>query len=286
MKIAIYGSRRQHDHLAKIESFMKSLADAGDEVVMHSKLYKYLVSLMPLALGAVTRVTDRGNFDADIVISIGGDGTFLRSAMWVGDKETPILGINTGHLGYLTSMPVACLPSLRMIIDDGSLTVSRRRLIEVVSPKLNIWPFALNEVTISKDDSASMIDANTTLNGVDLADYRADGLIVSTPTGSTAYNLSVGGPLIEPETPVWVLSPIAAHTLSMRPLVVSDSSHLTVCPDGRASHFRLTLDGRSTALDIGTTVELRRAAFDTLVMRPRDLDFATTLRMKLHWGVD
>ncbi len=286
MKIAIYGSRRQHDHLTRIEAFMKALAAAGDEVVMHSKLYKYLVSLMPLALGAVTRVTDRGNFDADIVISIGGDGTFLRTAMWVGDKEIPILGINTGRLGYLTSLPVTCLPTLRGLIDSDRFTVSRRRLIEVVSPELNIWPFALNEVTISKDDSASMIDANTTLNGVDLADYRADGLIISTPTGSTAYNLSVGGPLIEPETPVWVISPIAAHTLSMRPLVVSDTSRLTVCPDGRASHFRLTLDGRWTALDIGTTVELRRAGFDTLVMRPDNIDFASTLREKLHWGLD
>lgn len=286
MKIAIYGSRRQQDHLARIEAFMKALAAAGDEVVMHPKLYKYLVPLMPLALGAVTRVTDRNNFDADIVISIGGDGTFLRSAMWVGDKEIPILGINTGRLGYLTSMPVTCLPTLRELIDGGGFTVSRRRLIEVVAPKLNIWPFALNEVTISKDDSASMIDANTTLNGVDLADYRADGLIVSTPTGSTAYNLSVGGPLIEPETPVWVISPIAAHTLSMRPLVVSDSSRLTVCPAGRASHFRLTLDGRWTTLDIGTTVELRRAPFDTLVMRPDNIDFASTLREKLHWGLD
>ncbi len=286
MKIAIYGSRRHHDHLAGIEIFMKTLAAAGDEVVMHSKLYKYLVSLMPLALGAVTRVTDSGNFDADIVISIGGDGTFLRTAMWVGDKEIPVLGVNTGRLGYLTSMPVACLPSLRELIDKGSFTVSRRRLIEVISPKLNIWPFALNEVTVSKDDSASMIDADTTLNGVALADYRADGLIVSTPTGSTAYNLSVGGPLIEPETPVWVISPIAAHTLSMRPLVVSDTSHLTICPDGRASHFRLTLDGRSTPLDIGTTVELRRARFDILVMRPEAIYFATTLREKLHWGLD
>ncbi len=286
MKIAVYGSRRQDAYLAEIEAFMRRLGELGHEVVMHPKLYKYLRAVMLPALGAVRRVTDSSDFTADVAVSIGGDGTFLRTAMWVGSKCLPIVGVNTGNLGYMTALGVDRLVELSEILQKGSMLTERRGLIEVVGPELPTWPFALNEVTVSKDESASMITTRATLNGNLLADYRADGLIVATATGSTAYNLSVGGPIIEPQTPVWVISPIAAHALTMRPLVVSDSSQLKLCPEARAEHFRLSVDGRSVSLPIGTEVSLRRAPFEVAVLHMPGQTFSETLRNKLHWGVD
>lgn len=193
MKIAVYGSRRQDGHLPEIEAFMKRLGETGQEVVMHPKLYKYLRGSMLQSLGAVRRVTDVSDFTADVAVSIGGDGTFLRTAMWLGGQDIPIVGINTGHLGYMTALGVDSLVSLPDLLQSGNMQTERRGLIEVVSPSLPTWPFALNEVTVSKDDSASMITTRAMLDGELLADYRADGLIVATATGSTAYNLSVGG---------------------------------------------------------------------------------------------
>lgn len=286
MRIAVYGSRRQDNYLPEIEAFMKRLAQMGVEVVMHPKLYKYLQAVMLPALAAVRRVTDSSDFTADAAVSIGGDGTFLRTAMWVCRSDIPILGVNTGHLGYMTALSVDRLSEVPELIMSGTLSYERRGLIEVVSPEIKTWPFALNEVTISKDDSASMIDAMTYLDGIHLADYCADGLIIATPTGSTAYNLSVGGPVIQPQTRVWVISPIAAHTLTMRPLVISDSSSLSILPQARAEHFRLTLDGRSVSLPVGTEIRLRRADFDVKVLHLPGSSFIETLRNKLHWGIE
>lgn len=286
MRIAVYGSRRQDNYLPEIEAFMKRLAQMGVELVMHPKLYKYLQAVMLPALAAVRRVTDSSDFIADAAVSIGGDGTFLRTAMWVSRSDIPILGVNTGHLGYMTALSVDRLSEVPELIMSGTLSYERRGLIEVVSPEIKTWPFALNEVTISKDDSASMIDAMTYLNGIHLADYCADGLIIATPTGSTAYNLSVGGPVIQPQTRVWVISPIAAHTLTMRPLVISDSSSLSILPQARAEHFRLTLDGRSVSLPVGTEIHLRRADFDVKVLHLPGSSFIETLRNKLHWGIE
>ena len=144
--------------------------------------------------------------------------------------------------------------------------------------------YALNEVAISKEESASMINAEVSLGETPLAEYRADGLIVCTSTGSTAYNLSVGGPIVEPTLDVCVISPVAAHSLSMRPLVVGLSQPVRIVPTGRARHIRLALDGRSVLVDAGTPVELSKAPFDVLVMQVADHTFADTLRKKLHWG--
>lgn len=286
MKIAIYGSRRQDGHFQEIESFMNRLSQLGFEVVMHPKLYKHLRAVMLPALGAVRRVTDCGDFTVDAAVSIGGDGTFLRTAMWLEGKDVPIIGVNTGHLGYLTALGVDRIAEVPDLLLSGTLECERRGLIEVVSPELPTWPYALNEVTVSKDDSASMINTVANLDGNLLAEYRADGLIVATATGSTAYNLSVGGPIIQPGTPVWVISPIAAHALTMRPLIVGDRSTLTLCPNARAEHFRLTVDGRAASLPVGTAVTLRRAPFDVTVLHLPGSTFSETLRNKLHWGVD
>lgn len=284
MKIAIYGSRRQEPYLDAIAEFLNSLARKHIDVVMHAKLHSYLLPLLPEAIGAVSEVTDSPCFSADLAVSIGGDGTFLRTAAWVADKEIPVLGVNTGHLGYLSAIGVDELPSVIDALADDDFIIESRSLIEVVEPEIPCWPFALNEVALAKEDSASMITASTMLDGTLLADYRADGLIVSTPTGSTAYNLSAGGPIVEPTAPVWVLSPIAAHSLSMRPLVVGDSSLLDIRPRSRSRNVRLAVDGRSTVLPSDTRVVLRKATFGVRIIRRRSHGFQHTLRDKLSWG--
>lgn len=284
MRLAIYGSKRQEAYLPQIEAFLAALAERGDYVVMHAKLYEYLLHLMPRALACVKRVTDTPDFTADYAVSIGGDGSFLRTAAWVADKEIPILGVNTGHLGFLASLDVEDLPSLPIILDFGNFTVKDHGLIEIVEPKVPGWPFALNEVTVGKSETSSIITVNVLIDDIHLANYRADGLIVSTPTGSTAYNLSVGGPIVQPSAPVFVLSPIAAHSLSMRPLVIDDTVVITMHCDSRKPRYRLSVDGSSTVYDLEQPIVLRRAAFSTKEIVLPGHNFADTLKNKLSWG--
>ncbi len=284
MKLAIYGSRRQDSYLPQLEAFFKELASRGDEVVMHSKLYHYLKHLMLRSLACVTRVVYDSDFTADFAISVGGDGSFLHTAAWVAEKEIPVVGINTGHLGFLASLGIDGLQALpdRLISDE--LTIEDRSLIAVDCQKVNGWAYALNEVAITRVDTSSIINVRAQIDGVDLADYRADGLLVATPTGSTAYNLSVGGPIVQPSAPVFVVSPIAAHSLSMRPLVISDNSRLELSVESRSPRFLLSIDGRSTVLDTDTHVALHKANFATKVVKFPSNDFANTLRNKLLWG--
>ncbi len=286
MKIAIYGSRRQYGAFAEVSAFLKVLAGRGDSVFMHHKLYRHLHDEIPEALGGVVCVEADESVEADLAVSLGGDGTFLRTAQWLAPQQVPVVGVNTGHLGYLTALTIAQLPELPELIAGDYLRIERRSLLRVTSPKLppEVGMYALNEVAISKEESASMINAEVSLGETPLAEYRADGLIVCTSTGSTAYNLSVGGPIVEPTLDVCVISPVAAHSLSMRPLVVGLSQPVRIVPTGRARHIRLALDGRSVLVDAGTPVELSKAPFDVLVMQVADHTFADTLRKKLHWG--
>lgn len=286
MRIAIYGSKRQEPSAAPIRRFLESIESHGATAIMHRKLYMHLYDIMPDALCAVKQVVDNNVFSADLAISLGGDGTFLRTAMWVGNKEIPIVGVNTGHLGFLAAVPVEELPNLLDNLAADKFAMECRSLLELVSPKLDIHaaPYALNEIAVTKVETSSMINADVCIDGVPLATYKADGLIVCTATGSTAYNLSVGGPIVQPTVDVCVLSPVAAHQLSMRPLVVDGKSSIKIIPTGRASHVRLTLDGRYYEIETGTPVEIQRAPFTVRLLRKAEHSFADTLRSKLHWG--
>lgn len=284
MRLAIYGSKRQDGHLSDIENFLNELDRLGDTAVMHTKLYNYLLRLIPRALKCVDRVCDCCEFSADYAVSLGGDGSFLRTAAWVAEKEIPVVGVNSGHLGFLASLDIAQLGSLPDMLRRGAFAVAPLSLIEVVSPAVEGWRYALNEVTVTKSDRASIVEVNVWVDGVDLGSYRADGLIVSTPTGSTAYNLSVGGPIAAPDAPVFVLSPIAAHSLSMRPLVLSDTVTLDMRCNSRTSDYRIALDGRSQSCRLDEPVRLRRAPFVVKAIRLAGNNFPNTLRTKLAWG--
>lgn len=286
MTIAIYGSRRQQGGMESIAAFLRVVAERGCDAVMHHKLYDSIHALMPQALEGVRRCTLDCVDRADLAVSIGGDGTFLRTALWIGGLDIPVVGFNSGHLGYLTALPIEELPNLLAYLSDDVFVAERRNLLEIVSPKLppHIGNFALNEVAIAKEESASMVTASVTMDHAPLADYRADGLIVCTSTGSTAYNLSVGGPIVQPTAGVFVIAPVAAHSLTMRPMVIGPQFEMSITPQGRSSHVRLAVDGRSVLVDMGTEIVLRPAERTLTVLQLRQHSFTAILRQKLHWG--
>lgn len=281
--IAIYGNRRQQTNGEELRRFVNSLILAGADVSMHEKLYDHLVYELDQKLPGVERVSEC-RADVSLAISIGGDGTFLRTVAWIESLEVPVLGINTGHLGFLTALN---LSEALMAVDRICALDFRREhlsMLHVEAEGIKGSPLALNEVVVAKEDSASMISADVRINGHVLAEYKADGLIVATPTGSTAYNLSVGGPIVEPTAPVWVLSPIAAHSLTLRPLVVGDDSYLEISVKGRGNRFRLVIDGRQTSLPLGSKVAVRRARGKVVVLQRHDRDFAAILGEKLMFN--
>lgn len=283
-RVAIYGSRRQHLYHKELAGLFSFLEQKGFRVYVHPKLASYLEENnvdMGYAV-PVERVPD----GTALVISIGGDGTFLRAARWVGEREIPILGVNTGHLGFLSGCGVREVNEMIDAICAGEISVERRMLlsVDVTGVSGRFWNHALNEVAVLKDETASMISVKAYIDGHYLADYRADGLIIATPTGSTAYNMSAGGPLLEPTINCMVLSPIAPHTLTIRPLVVGGDAELTLTVEGRTSGFRLSVDDRSLHVPMGERVTVRRAHFSTLLIRKKEANFATILRDKLLWG--
>lgn len=287
MRIAVFGNRYQEAHIEELSTLFDLMSRHNVWVEMEESFYNYLCS----ALTSPPEVNDliKGDdFNAAIALSIGGDGTFLRTAQRVGEKEIPILGINTGHLGYLADVTVDEANDKLQNLLDGKYHVESRTMIAVTSPdaKLDLWRYALNEVAILKEDTSSMIEMEATVDDSHLATYLADGLIVSTPTGSTGYNLSVGGPIVAPSAPVWAISPVAAHSLTMRPLIVADDSVISVTTRSRSETYRISLDGRSQTLPVGTTIEMRRAPFVTRVIQRLDHRFTDTLRSKLLWGID
>ena len=282
MIYAIYGSKRQDAFLDRIADFLNVIDHRDDRILMHPKLYKYLSERIEMPRRVEEQTS--ADFNADIVISLGGDGSFLRAAAWVAHREIPILGVNTGHLGFLASCDIDGLKNLPDILENGDFDVLCHSLVEVVEPRVEGWPYALNEVTVAKGEGASIVSVAAKLDGIDLANYRADGLIISTPTGSTAYNLSVGGPIVQPTAPVFVLSPIAAHSLSMRPFVIDDSSVLTLECESRFPNFRIAVDGRATDVPQGTRIVLAKARFVVKAVVLPGHNFARTLREKLAWG--
>lgn len=287
MRIAIFGNEYQGAYIDLLDKFFRSLADYNVWIEMEESFYQYLCRTLPTPPAVNDLIKDE-DFSAALALSIGGDGTFLHTAQWVGSKRIPILGINTGHLGYLADVQVNEVDTLINDILAERYKIEERSLIEArcVEEPIGTWPYALNEVAILKQDTASMMSINTAITGIELATYKADGLIISTPTGSTGYNLAVGGPIIEPLTPCWVISPIAAHSLTMRPLVINDNSLLSIITTSRSNSYRLSLDGRSVTLQQGTTVVLKKAPFTTMVVQRLDHHFSDTLRSKLLWGID
>lgn len=228
-------------------------------------------------------------FTADLAVSMGGDGTFLRTAAAIGDRGIPILGINTGHLGFLADVTPERIPEALEMIYQGRSVVESHSVIAVSCNNdhpLRTFPYALNEVALLKHDNSSLINIRTEINGDLLADYIADGLIISTPTGSTGYALSVGGPIIAPDSDAFCIAPVAPHSLNVRPFVVKDDVDIRLTVKSRSHRYLLSIDGRSESLAETIEIHLRRASHSVGVVKVEHLKFFDTLRDKMLWGAD
>ena len=228
--------------------------------------------------------------NTDYLICIGGDGSMLQAVTVVQDSNVPILGINTGRLGFLTSLQKESLNKGLQLLWDKKYRLVERTLLAVDLGKeqklLGDFPYALNEISVSRKDTASLISVNASIDGKALTTYWADGLIVTTPTGSTGYNLSSGGPIVLPETPSLVMTPIAPHNLNIRPLVLPDNSEITLTVSGREDQHLLSLDSRLISLPHQSPIKIQKAPFTISTVEFNDTAFYNTLREKLYWGLD
>lgn len=285
MKIAIFGSK--HQKKEQIEKLFKILLDNKTEIHLQEKFYNYLKDVLFLQYDIAGIITN-DEFDADLVISIGGDGTFLRTASIIGKKNIPILGINAGRLGFLADVGEKDLEATFTDVFSGNYRIEHRSQLQLSTEHRDYLGFnyALNEIAILKQDTASMITVHAYINDEYLTSYEADGLIVATPTGSTAYSLSVGGPVMTPTAANIVIAAVAPHSLSNRPLVVTDDCVLTLEVESRNKNFLISLDGRSNIFTTGTKLIIKKADFTLRVIKRKENTFYKTLRNKLMWGVD
>ena len=291
MKIGIYGQFYHKNSETHIQAILNALQSKGVEIVVE----KNFLALMRENQSFHTDLSSLASFTKldtsyDLFFSIGGDGTILKSITFVRDLDIPIVGVNTGRLGFLATIQKQDVTSSITEILEGNYYISERSLLSIeTSPSNNeITPlnFALNEVAVNRKNTTSMIKVETTINSEHLTSYWSDGLIVSTPTGSTGYSFSCGGPVIEPSNESIILTPIAPHNLNVRPLVVPDNSVVTLKVSGREDTHLVSLDSRIVTLENETLITIKKAAFTIKFVQPIEESFIKTLRKKLLWGED
>lgn len=287
LRFAIFGNIYQPKKSVSIQKLLSCLSERKAAISVESDFYTFITEGHRTSAGDV-QVFEGSDFEADFAISMGGDGTFLRTASVVGGKQIPILGINTGRLGFLADVNAQEIERTIDALYDEDFAVDTRAVIQVETdghPLLG-YGCALNDVAILKRDNASMITIHATINGEMLTTYQADGLIISTPTGSTAYSLSVGGPIIVPGTHVFSLTAVAPHSLNVRPIVISEDSVIELTVESRSHNFLVALDGRSEKLPDTTRLTLRRAPYRVQVIKRTGTRYFHTLREKMMWGAD
>lgn len=291
MKIGIYGQFYHENSETYFLLLLDALQKKGATVVIEENLLKILNQNQNITQ-TFSNLPSFKELDKsfDYFFSIGGDGTILKAVAFVADLNIPIVGINTGRLGFLATIQKEEMTDSLNKILDGEYTISERTLLTVETyPQVDeIQPldFALNEIAINRRNTSSMIKVDTWINDNYLTSYWSDGLIVATPTGSTGYSLSCGGPILEPSSSNFLLTPIAPHNLSARPLVVPDSSVLSLEVSGREDSFLLSLDSRTATVESDTKVIIKKAPFTIKLLQLHDDSFIQTLRKKLLWGED
>ena len=286
MKIAIFSTTYKEEIDAPLRQTVNFLLGHGVDVLIERDFYSQIATKMKNFPTCKTINTD--TLKADLVISIGGDGTFLTTAACIGDKNIPILGINTGRLGFLADVAHEEIDTILQELLDGRYHVEERTVLELSTSdgSEKNYPFALNEVAILKQDLSSMISIRASVNNEFLNTYQADGLIIATPTGSTAYSMSVGGPLLVPQAQNLIIAPVASHSLNVRPLIIPDSWHIDLEIDSRSKSFLISLDGRSQVMPQTTKLHIAKANYTIKVIKPLHHSFFKTLKNKLMWGAD
>lgn len=287
LKFAIFGNEYQARKSTSIEKILDYLAQKGAEIYVENAYYEFLTRSQHIDVKAAGVFEDY-NFDVDYVISMGGDGTFLKAASRVGAKETPIIGVNMGRLGFLADVLPGEVEAALDSLYAGECQIEEHVVIQVEAEGgvLAGNPFALNDIAVLKRDDASMISIRTQVDGEFLVNYQADGLIVTTSTGSTAYNLSNGGPIIIPQSSSLCLTPVAPHSLNIRPVVINDTAEITLDVESRSHNYLVAIDGRSERMTEGTRLVIRKAAHTIKIVKQRNQRYFSTLREKLMWGAD
>jgi len=292
LKFALFGNVYQHEKSGSIRLLLDTLRRHDATIFIDKEYSDFLRQqgiLEPAECAAFTEFTEFADIaTCDFALSMGGDGTLLKTASRVGARQTPIIGVNMGRLGFLADVSPADIEKSIDAIYREDYSVEDRALIRVETngEPIDGCPCALNDVAILKRDSASMISVRTRINGEYLTTYQADGLVISTPTGSTAYSMSNGGPIIVPRTGVMLLTPVAPHSLSVRPIVIPDNALIELTVSSRSHTFLVAIDGRSGNMPEGTTLRLMRAPYVAKIVKRSGTRYFSTLREKLMWGAD
>lgn len=296
MTIAIFGNAMKSDTLREVQHILTFMSEQKINVLLSQELRQ------ELDLREYPSFPENWNGDQqpenvygepiDFALSIGGDGTFLTSAAAIGDKNIPILGVNCGHLGFLAEVQTQDVDDILHKLVAGEYTIERRILLNLtILDKDNIRreglimaPNALNEIAILKQGLTNMLTIETKVNGELLHTYHSDGLIIATPTGSTAYNLSIGGPLVVPQNRGMILTPIAPHSLTVRPIIMPDDWKIDLRVSSRYDAYMVSVDGRSISLSTDLSLHIERAPYTVKVVQIGDNSFLKSLKTKLHWG--
>ncbi|HXJ98603.1 MAG TPA: NAD kinase [Gelidibacter sp.] len=289
MKIAVY-SQYYKGNEASFSALLEALSKKKSEVFVEENFFQLITEQLDFKTSVPIKTFQALDESFDLLISIGGDGTILRAITYVSNLAIPIIGVNTGRLGFLATIQNNRIESAIDSIFEGNYKISERSLLCVeTNPEnedLTQLNFALNEIAISRKNTTSMITVETHLDGEYLTSYWADGLIVSTPTGSTGYSLSCGGPVISPAAKSFAITPIAPHNLNARPLIIPDHTQIQLKVDGREDFYLISLDSRIATLHNSTIVTIKKADFKIKMIELYSESFIDTLRKKLLWGED
>lgn len=288
MKVALHGLALKSEYFQHVQILFDELSNFNFEIFVTEQFDRQLRMHGNKTLSYWVIEGKQDMSMMDFMISIGGDGTLLDAVCQVGELEIPILGLNTGRLGFLATVATKDISIAIDQLANDNFQIENRSLISLQSHRrlFNGLNFALNEFTIHKRDTSSMITVHTYIDGKYLNSYWADGLIVSTPTGSTGYSLSCGGPLISPEAKNLVITPVSPHNLNVRPIIVSDDSEISLEIEGRAEKFLISLDSRSTSISSEVKLSVKKESFQAKLIKLPHYHFFDTLRQKLNWGFD
>ena len=289
MTIAIYARSTKDNHSAYVEQIYQLLKQENVDLLIYEPFYNFLKTKHNFKLNLPTFANSEQLIaKAYYVICLGGDGTMLETITLVRNSGIPILGVNTGRLGFLATVNKSDLAKAIELLLKEKYTLDKRVMIKLVGCNDHFGDvnYALNEFTIHKKDSSSMIHIDTYVDDIFLNSYFSDGLIVSTPTGSTAYSLSCGGPIMMPDSDNFIITPIAPHNLSVRPIVVSNDKETKFVVSGRGSSFNISLDSRTAEIPFETEIKIKKAAFRLNLINLEGQHFFSTLRNKMMWGMD
>ncbi len=290
MQILIFGNKYKLKFINLVKDLFFKLKNQ-DATILFDKEFADQINKSEL-LDISSFNTFDNDFTGDIAISLGGDGTLLATANRIGNRQIPILGINLGRLGFLTDVQAHELDNLDNIILNHKYQIENRMVLRTeINSSLpdkhsSLIDFSLNEIAVLKQDLSSMISIDVTLNGEPLHTYQADGLLVATPTGSTAYSLSVGGPIMMPENHNLIIAPVASHSLNVRPLIIPDDWCINLKVASRSHSFLASIDGRSITMPDSTTISISKADYTIRIIRLEGHSFLSTLKTKLMWGAD